>query len=145
MFDELQRQNDNYLSRIFAAIVQQSCQNNLKASSNRRHPPPCKLQPLIKPARPASPHPCLLCAFRFTNKSVDEIDRLGNTNNYERKQGSVDVGVSGEYIDTKKMYSAISPDNGQSSTSMIILSNLNLLKCLIALRHSCHSPRRIGI
>ena len=95
--------------------------------------------------RTAAPHPCLLCTSRFVNKSVDEINRLGNTSNYERKPESYEVGASGEYIDTKKLYAAVSPDNGQSSTSMIILSNLNLLECLIALRHSCHSSRRIGI
>lgn len=38
---------------------------------------------------------------------------MGNTSNYERQPGNVEVGIAGEYVDSKKLYSAVSPDNGQ--------------------------------
>jgi hypothetical protein len=59
--------------------------------------------------------PLLFIFHRFPNKSVDEIHRIDNTDNYIKVDivGITGKTAPGEFVDEKGIFSAVAPENGK--------------------------------
>jgi hypothetical protein len=62
--------------------------------------------------------PLSFIVHRFPNKSVDEIHRIDNTDNYIKVDivGITGKTAPGEFVDEKGIFSAVAPENGTKHT-----------------------------